>query len=105
MRNLPCGWIATALGEYVRVRTGKLDANAQKNGGDFPFFTCGDEVLRIDRHAFDTEAVLLAGNGNFNMKWFRGKFNAYQRTYVIEPLLVHGKYLFHQIQHHLPENH
>jgi len=75
-----------------------LDANAQRPGGPYPFFTCGEETLEIDHYAFDTEAVLLAGNGNFNAKWYRGKFNAYQRTYVIEPVGVHGKWLFYAVQ-------
>jgi type I restriction enzyme S subunit len=86
------------LGEITRVRTGKLDANAQNPGGPYPFFTCGEEILQIDHFAFDTEAILLAGNGNFNVKWYNGKFNAYQRTYVIEPEGVYGKWLFYAVQ-------
>ena len=79
------------------MSTGKLDANARCDGGEYPFFTCGEEILAIDRFAFDTEAVLLAGNGNFNVKWYCGRFNAYQRTYVIEPDGVHGKWLYYAI--------
>ena len=90
--------VETRLGEIARVRTGKLDANAQRPGGGYPFFTCGEETLEIDHYAFDTEAVLLAGNGNFNVKWYKGKFNAYQRTYVIEPKGVNGKWMFYAVQ-------
>ena len=86
------------LGEITQIRTGKLDANAQRPGGPYPFFTCGEETLEIDHFAFDTEAILLAGNGNFNVKWYHGKFNAYQRTYVIEPNGVSGKWLFYAVQ-------
>jgi type I restriction enzyme, S subunit len=74
------------LGNLVDIRTGKLDANAATPNGRYPFFTCSREIFAIDRFAFDTEAILLAGNnasGDFNVKHYTGKFNAYQRTYVI----------------------
>ena len=72
------------LGDFVSIRTGKLDANAASKNGLYPFFTCGTETLSIDTYAFDCEAVLLAGNGEFCVKYYNGRFNAYQRTYVIE---------------------
>ena len=74
------------LGNYVSIKTGKLDANAATENGAYPFFTCAKEIYAIDNYAFDCEAVLLAGNnavGDFNVKHYKGKFNAYQRTYVI----------------------
>ncbi|NLY00753.1 MAG: restriction endonuclease subunit S [Rhodopirellula sp.] len=74
------------LGELVNITTGKLDANAAVADGQYPFFTCSREVYAINEHAFDCEAILLAGNnavGDFNVKHYEGKFNAYQRTYVI----------------------
>ena len=74
------------LGNLVSIRTGKLDANASSENGEYPFFTCGVDTLKIDKYAFDCEAVLLAGNGDFCVKYYNGKFNAYQRTYVIETL-------------------
>ena len=74
------------LGELTRIRTGKLDANAADEDGAHPFFTCAVEPLRINTPAFDCKAVLVAGNGDLNVKYFEGKFNAYQRTYVIESL-------------------
>ena len=76
----------TPLGELVSIKTGKLDANAAVEGGAYPFFTCAKEVSEINDFVFDCEAILLAGNnavGNFNVKHYSGKFNAYQRTYVI----------------------
>lgn len=72
--------------EIVNIKTGKLDANAMKEDGVYPFFTCSREIFKIDNYAFDCEAVLLAGNnasGDFNVKYYKGKFNAYQRTYVL----------------------
>jgi type I restriction enzyme S subunit len=74
------------LGDLVTFRTGKLDSNAGTVNGPYPFFTCSRETYRTDTFAFDTEAVLLAGNnaaGVYPLKYFKGRFNAYQRTYVI----------------------
>jgi type I restriction enzyme S subunit len=74
------------LGDLVDIKTGKLDANAAVESGRFPFFTCSRDIFAIDIYAFDCEAILLAGNnavGDFNVKHYNGKFNAYQRTYVI----------------------
>ena len=74
------------LGDYVRIRTGKLDANASSDDGAYPFFTCAAEPLRIDNYSYDCECVLVAGNGDLNVKYYNGKFDAYQRTYIIESL-------------------
>ena len=74
------------IGDLTKIRTGKLDANAASMDGQYPFFTCSKELLRIDTYAFDQEALLLAGNnaaGKYDVKYYAGKFNAYQRTYVL----------------------
>lgn len=80
-------WKIAKLGKIAIIRTGKLDSNAAVIGGRYPFFTCDPNTLSIDVWAYDTEAVLLAGNnasGNYTAKYYKGKFNAYQRTYIIE---------------------
>lgn len=72
------------LGDYVTIRTGKLDANASSENGEYPFFTCSVVPLKIDTYSYDCECVLVAGNGDLNVKYYNGKFDAYQRTYIIE---------------------
>ena len=75
------------LNDISIIRTGKLDSTAAVENGIYPFFTCDPQTLTINTWAYDTEAVLLAGNnasGNYTAKYFKGKFNAYQRTYIIE---------------------
>jgi type I restriction enzyme S subunit len=67
------------------------------------FFTCSPETLRINDYTFDQEAILLAGNnaeGNFNIKYYEGKFNAYQRTYVIsnDPTKADLQYLYYALK-------
>ena len=74
------------LGDYVRIKTGKLDANASSENGQYPFFTCAVEPLKIATYSYDCECVLVAGNGDLNVKYYNGKFDAYQRTYIIESL-------------------
>lgn len=79
-------WNAIDLKELVEIRTGKLDVNKAVINGKYPFFTCSKELYYINDFAFDCEALLLAGNnatGDFDVKYCHGKFNAYQRTYVI----------------------
>ena len=72
------------LGDDVNIRTGKLDANASSENGQYPFFTCSVTPLKIDTYSYDCECVLVAGNGDLNVKYYNGKFDAYQRTYIIE---------------------
>lgn len=72
------------LGDYVRIKTGKLDANAADDNGMYPFFTCAETPLKIANYSYDCECVLVAGNGDLNVKYYNGKFDAYQRTYIIE---------------------
>jgi type I restriction enzyme S subunit len=98
-----------SLGNLVDIRTGKLDANAATEDGQYPFFTCSREIYKIDSFAFDCEAILLAGNnavGDFNVKHYKGQFNAYQRTYVItvntEKKILY-RYLYFQMLKSLKE--
>ncbi len=72
------------IGDITKIRTGKLDANAADENGQYPFFTCSKELLKINTYSYDCECVLVAGNGDLNVKYYNGKFDAYQRTYIIE---------------------
>ena len=84
-REIPEGWKLRHASDLTTVKTGKEDANFATENGQYAYFTCGQEVLRCDVPVFDGHAVLIAGNGDFNVKHFSGKFNAYQRTYVLIP--------------------
>lgn len=72
------------IGDLTKIKTGKLDANASTEDGQYPFFTCSKEPLKISTYSYDCECVLVAGNGDLNVKYYNGKFDAYQRTYIIE---------------------
>lgn len=79
------GWEIKKLGDVCKIQTGKLDANAKVDNGEYPFFTCDSKPYSIDRYAFDDEAILISGNGSLvgHINYYKGKFNAYQRTYVL----------------------
>jgi len=103
--KIPEGWDVKELGNLIDLRTGKLDSNAAEQKGEYPFFTCAPSPLRINKHTFDCEAILLAGNnanGIFHINRYAGKFNAYQRTYVITTgNETNLDYLFYALQLHL----
>lgn len=82
-------WKEVKLGDMCKITTGKLDANAMVEHGIYKFFTCARETFLIDKYAFDTEALLISGNGaNVGyIHYYNGKFNAYQRTYVLDKFI------------------
>ena len=91
------------LGDYINIKTGKLDANEACVNGKYPFFTCSVVPLKIDSFSFDCECVLVAGNGDLNVKYYNGKFDAYQRTYIIETKTdnLNARYLFYFLKKHV----
>ena len=88
-------------GSVFQTTTGKLDSNAMVENGRYPFFTCAKESYKIDSYAFDCEALLLAGNnaaGIYDVKHYKGKFNAYQRTYVLRLMNEKWSYILFKRQ-------
>jgi type I restriction enzyme S subunit len=94
------------LGEVVDVKTGKIDANRAVSNGKYPFFTCARDISRIDEAPFHGKVVLVAGNGDLNVKYYEGNFNAYQRTYILKSKneeILFPKYLFWFMEHFIFE--
>ena len=98
-------WQKVKLGDICSITTGKLDANAMNNNGIYPFFTCAKEVYKINQFAFDTEALLISGNGEHlgYVHYYKGKFNAYQRTYVLNNFTQDIFYMFYTLKQNLPK--
>ncbi len=84
-KNIPEGWQVKKVSELLNVVTGKKDANFATKNGKYNFFTCANDISKCDEYEFEGKSVLIAGNGDFNVKYYNGKFNAYQRTYVLIP--------------------
>ncbi len=93
--GVPQGWKKAFLGDIAPILTGKKDANFGTDDGAYPFFTCSQEPIKAPSYSFDAHAVILAGNGDFNVKLYRGKFEAYQRTYVLSPYEEKHLYLLY----------
>ena len=91
--GVPEGWEKKKVGDITPIITGKKDANFGTPDGEYPFFTCSQEPIKAPSFSFDSAAVLLAGNGDFNVKLYRGRFEAYQRTYVLSPYIDSHLYL------------
>ena len=88
------------------ITTGKLNANAMEDNGLYPFFTCDSNPFKINTYAFDEEAILISGNGSQvgHINYYKGKFNAYQRTYVIYDFKeINVKFLLHYLNGYLKE--
>ena len=85
VEGVPEGWKKEKLGNLLPIDTGKKDANYGTKDGKYPFFTCSQEPIKAPDFSFDANAILLAGNGDLNVKIYRGQFEAYQRTYVLVP--------------------
>ena len=89
------------VGNITKIKTGKLDANASSPDGKYPFFTCSKDPLKINTYSYDCECVLVAGNGDLNVKYYNGKFDAYQRTYILEDNsngLLYMPYLYYFLE-------
>ena len=86
-------WQEVKLGDICKITTGKLDANEMVENGKYPFFTCSKDIYKIDKYSYDMEALLMAGNGEIgDIKYYNGKFNAYQRTYILYNFTFNIKY-------------
>jgi len=98
-------WKCRMLGDAVKsFKTGKLDANAMVENGQYRFYTCAKNYYRIDKYAFEGEALLIAGNGAHlgYIHHYTGKFNAYQRTYVLQQFEVNVLFLRYLLERYLP---
>lgn len=86
------------------ISTGRLNANAQVENGKYLFFTCDVNPFKIDTYSFDTEAILISGNGSQvgHINYYNGKFDAYQRTYVLSEFKnVEVQYILHYLKAYL----
>ena len=82
-REIPEGWGVTKVCE-LQIATGKRDANFGTENGKYDFWTTANSPIKADEFSFEGKAILIAGNGNFYVNFTDGKFEAYQRTYVIQ---------------------
>lgn len=83
--EVPGNWCWVKLEFLADIKTGNKDANYGCEDGKYYFFTCASEPIRCSDYSFEGKAILLAGNGDIgNISLYNGKFEAYQRTYVLK---------------------
>jgi type I restriction enzyme S subunit len=81
-------WEHQRLASLCTIKTGKKDVNEGNPEGNYPFFTCASEPTKSDNYSYDCEALLIAGNGMLGKThYFNGKFEAYQRTYILSEFI------------------
>lgn len=106
MENLPKNWaVDVPLMDLANVYTGKKDANFAVENGKYNFFTCAFEPLKADSFSYEGRVLILPGNGvNVGeVFYYDGKFEAYQRTYIIDEIKVEPKYLFYHLKRYWRE--
>ncbi|WQX11279.1 restriction endonuclease subunit S [Helicobacter pylori] len=84
-RLIPNDFEVKTLGELTQLKVGNKNANHSSNQGKYPFFTCSNNPLRCETYQFEGKHIIISGNGNFHVTHYDGKFDAYQRTYVVNP--------------------
>ncbi|GAA8360038.1 restriction endonuclease subunit S [Helicobacter pylori] len=84
-RLIPNYFEVKTLGELTQLKVGNKNANHSSNQGKYPFFTCSNNPLRYETYQFEGKHIIISGNGNFYVTHYDGKFDAYQRTYVVNP--------------------
>ncbi len=98
-------WEVKQLGNVCSITTGKKDVNEGNPVGQYPFFTCARTNTFSDSYSFEGEAILIAGNGEVgNLSYCNGKFEAYQRTYVLQGFTVNVSYLWQQLSAYLADS-
>ncbi len=97
--DIPDSWEWVKLGKICKIATGKKDANFGDENGEYYFFTCAKKPIRCKSFSFEGESILIAGNGDINnITYYDGQFEAYQRTYIIQPYIEHS-YLYYLLFH------
>jgi|GEM_PF-479579 len=104
--EIPKDWEVEKLGDMATIKTGKTDVKDAVEDGEYPLFDRSDQIKRSNKYLFDTEAVIVPGEGkDFTPRYYKGKFDLHQRTYAIFDFKeLNGKYLFfamHILRHTL----
>ena len=94
------------LKDICNIKTGKKDVNEGNPNGIYPFFSCAEKNTFSDKFSFDCEALLIVGNGRWTGKvnYYKGKFEAYQRTYVLSDFKeLNCKFLYYILSYRMPD--
>ncbi|MCH9731929.1 MAG: restriction endonuclease subunit S, partial [Actinomycetia bacterium] len=98
--DIPAHWRMVPTRHLCTITTGSEDSGNAIDGGEYPFFVRGRELLSIGHYSFDCEAVMTPGDGQGGtgkvFHYFNGKFEAHQRVYVYKDFEgVLGRYFYY----------
>lgn len=98
MVNYPKDWEEKKLGNLAFIKTGNKNNEDKVSGGKYPFYVRSEKVERINTFSYDTEAILVPGEGNIGsvFHYVNGKFDVHQRVYAITNFsdTLNAKYLY-----------
>lgn len=98
MVNYPKDWEENNLGNLAFIKTGNKNNEDKVSGGKYPFYVRSEKVERINTFSYDTEAILVPGEGNIGsvFHYVNGKFDVHQRVYAITNFsdTLNAKYLY-----------
>ena len=95
-------WQQHIVSDQFKVTNGSTNTDDAVEDGRFPLFDRSVTIKLSDKFLFDTEAVIIPGEGKeFIPRYYKGKFDLHQRTYAIFPKpndkSVDVKYLYYWI--------
>lgn len=97
--GLPKNWAVVNLEDISKISTGKKNANHANLEGEYEFFTCSINTSKSTTYSFEGPSVIVPGNGNIGyVFYYEDKFEAYQRTYVINEIKIFPKFLFYHFR-------
>lgn len=97
-------WRKSELPEVSNISTGKFDANHSEDNGKYRFYTCSSKFQFCSTKSFSGKSIIVPGNGDIGLVfYYDGDFEAYQRTYVINNIKIHAKFLYYHMLLHWRE--
>ncbi|MCT1806578.1 restriction endonuclease subunit S [Dermabacter hominis] len=87
IQQIPDDWETVKLVRVTQISTGDMDSVDATDNGPYPFYVRSPIVRKVDRYTFDTDAVLMSGDGAGAGRIFHrvsGPFGCHQRVYCIE---------------------
>ncbi len=83
---IPEDWQVLKVKDLCLVKNGKTNSVDAKINGEYPLFDRSSEIKRSSKYLFDSEAIIIPGEGKeFPPVFYAGKFDLHQRAYAIMP--------------------
>lgn len=87
IQQVPDDWETVKLVRVTQISTGDMDTVDSTDDGPYPFYVRSPIIRKADRYTFDTDAVLMSGDGAGAGRIFHrvsGPFGCHQRVYCIQ---------------------